>query len=286
MATELEIKLTVSEPAQQQAVQWLLAQPGASDAGWKTLLNRYYDTPEAALNKARAALRVRQVGDRYIQTLKTRGEFVNGAHNRQEWEWDLSRPEFDLSLLAQTSLDERIDLNGLKLAFETDFQRRVIMLESGGSVIEVAVDTGHVAGDGQSRPLREVEFELKSGDPQSLMTEARRLAADVPVFLNLVSKAEQGYFLAGVYQPDLSVEEAPLSITGFLHLLSVAWLTGEEPALSEEALDAVDQQVAASGLEDSWRPARNLLLEGSSVDRLLKQNPRFGELQLAIANLG
>lgn len=286
MATELEIKLTVSEPAQKQALQWLLALPGAREAGQKTLLNRYYDTPEAALNKARAALRVRQADDRYIQTLKTRGEFVHGAHNRQEWEWDLGRPELDLSLLAQTPLDERIDLDGLRLAFETDFQRQVVMLESGESLIEVAVDSGHVAGGGLSRPLHEVEFELKSGDPGSLMAEARKLAADVPVFLNLVSKAEQGYFLAGVYQPALSVEETPLSITGFLHLLSVAWLTGEEPALNEAALQQADRSVSQAGLESIWLPARQLLLSGGSVERLLAENPRFGELQLAIASLG
>ncbi|HCL37363.1 MAG TPA: CYTH domain-containing protein, partial [Marinobacter hydrocarbonoclasticus] len=42
------------------------------------------------------ALRVRQAGDRYIQTLKTQGEFVNGAHRRQEWEWDLPGPDLDL----------------------------------------------------------------------------------------------------------------------------------------------------------------------------------------------
>ncbi len=71
MATELEVKLTLSESAQSRAFEWLKGQPGASEGPVKTLVNRYYDTPNAGLNQARAALRVRQAGDRYIQTLKT-----------------------------------------------------------------------------------------------------------------------------------------------------------------------------------------------------------------------
>ncbi|HAC29291.1 MAG TPA: CYTH domain-containing protein, partial [Marinobacter hydrocarbonoclasticus] len=102
MATELEVKLTLSESAQSRAFEWLKGQPGASEGPVKILVNRYYDTPNAGLNQARAALRVRQAGDRYIQTLKTQGEFVNGAHRRQEWEWDLPGPDLDLGLLEQT----------------------------------------------------------------------------------------------------------------------------------------------------------------------------------------
>ena len=99
MEVELEIKLTLSERAQAKALQWLLAQPEASRGGQKDLMNRYYDTPDAALNRARAALRVRQSGDRYIQTLKTQGEFVDGAHRRQEWEWPLPGSQQNLWVL-------------------------------------------------------------------------------------------------------------------------------------------------------------------------------------------
>ena len=140
MATELEVKLTLSESAQSRAFEWLKGQPGASEGPVKTLVNRYYDTPNAALNQVRAALRVRQAGDRYIQTLKTQGEFVNGAHRRQEWEWDLPGPDLDLELLEQTPLRSEVDLGELELAFETNFQRRIIMLEQAESVIEVALN--------------------------------------------------------------------------------------------------------------------------------------------------
>ena len=283
MATELEIKLTLSEPAQRQALDWLLALPEAEKGPRKTLVNRYYDTPDAALNKAKAALRVRQAGDRYIQTLKTRGEFVNGAHNRQEWEWDLPGPELDLSLLEQTPLAGQLDLRNLALAFETNFSRQEVLLKTADSLVEVAVDSGEVLGAGKARALHEVEFELKSGAPSSLMAWAEGLAGCVPVFLNLVSKAEQGYYLAGIYRPTLSDLDAPLTVTEFLHQLSQNWLLDQPLGGSEAALAGVEQAAIAAGEAALWQEFKGLVESGKTVPELMAQLPRLGELQLALA---
>jgi len=283
MATELEIKLTLSESAQQQALNWLLSLPQAEKGPHKTLINRYFDTPDAALNQARAALRVRQAGDRYIQTLKTRGEFVNGAHNRQEWEWELSGPELDLSLLEKTPLHNQVDLANLQLAFETNFRRQEIMLKDGNNDIEVAVDAGHILGGGRSLSLHEVEFELKGGDADCLMQQASKLAEQVPVFLNLVSKAEQGYFLAGIYQPCLSVPEHAVTATEFLHLLSVSWLTGEPVRFSESSLASLAKRSQAAGMTELWSQASELLQGGIATAGLLERLPDLGRLQLALA---
>jgi len=283
MATELEIKLTLSEPAQAKALEWLLARPEALIGPRKTLINRYYDTPDAALNGARAALRVRQAGDRFIQTLKTKGEFVDGAHRREEWEWELSGPELDLSLLEQTPLHGQVDLKALDLAFETNFQRQVVMLESGSTLIEVAVDSGEIVGGGRSRPLHEVEFELKAGEPGELMRWAKALACAVPLFLNLVSKAEQGYFLAGIYRPEIALAGKALSVTELLHTLSVAWLTGDSVKLPETALAVVAKAAETSGFTSEWQQLSAQLLAGTTVARLIQQVPELGQLQLALA---
>ena len=283
MATELEIKLTLSEQAQAQAVDWLLAQPQAALGERKTLLNRYYDTADAALNQAKAALRVRQAGDRYIQTLKTQGEFVGGAHRRQEWEWPLPSSELDLTLLAQTPLSDQLDLQRLHLAFETNFSRQVIMLEAAGSVIEVAVDSGNIVGGDQSRPLHEVEFELKSGQPESLMTWARALADEVPVFLNLVSKAEQGYYLAGLYQPEEVTAESSLTVTQWLHQLSRSWLKGSALNIPESSLALVQQKAAACDFLDIWAQVQSEIGNGCTAQELIQRVPRLGVLQLALA---
>ena len=64
MAEELEIKLTLLHADLKRASAWLLEQSQASRGVAKTLVNRYYDTPGAELNKKRTALRVRQAGER------------------------------------------------------------------------------------------------------------------------------------------------------------------------------------------------------------------------------
>ncbi len=286
MATELEIKLTLSEQAQSQALSWLLAQQEARAGGCKTLVNRYYDTPDADLNKARAALRVRQAGDRYIQTLKTQGEFVGGAHRRQEWEWPLEGPELDLALLKQTPISEQVNLDDLRLAFETNFQRQIVMLEAGPSVIEVAVDSGDVLGGGHAMPLHEVEFELKGGEPGELLRWARALALQVPVFLNLISKAEQGYYLADIYRPEVFVPGEALSISGLLRLLSVSWLTGDVLKLSPSALNGIDDKARHAGFETLWSSVSARLSEGVTVNSLLGEHQELGVLQLALADQG
>ncbi|MBR9871036.1 MAG: CYTH domain-containing protein [Gammaproteobacteria bacterium] len=283
MATELEIKLTLSEQSQTEALAWLLAQQEASEGPRKVLMNRYYDTPSAALNRARAALRVREAGGRYIQTLKTQGEFVDGAHRREEWEWEIPSTDLDVSLLEQTPLNDQLDLSELALVFETNFTRQIVMLNTAGSVIEVAVDSGEIAGRGAARPLHEVEFELKSGNSESLMIWAAALAREVPVFLNLVSKAEQGYHLAGIHQPTLGRSTEALSVTEFLHQLSLAWLLKAPALFSAESLSEVQRFADDAGFSDVWGQLMPELVRGCCVADMLQSIPRIGELQLAIA---
>ncbi|MAO13667.1 CYTH domain-containing protein [Marinobacter sp.] len=283
MAVELEIKLTLSEWAQAQTLEWLLAQPEARPGGQKRLANRYYDTPDAALNRARAALRVRQSGNRYIQTLKTQGEFVDGAHRRQEWEWPLPGPELDLSLLESTPLKQQLDLQQLQVAFETNFTREVVMLETEDAVVEVAVDSGEIVGGGQSRALHEVEFELKSGNPASLMSWARMLADEVPVFLNLVSKAEQGYYLAGIYRPELDPPPVELSVTEFLQQLSLSWLLQKPLNCPEAALLQVKNAAIQAGVQALWDEIQPITGQ-HAVPELIEKAPRLGALQLALAD--
>jgi len=284
MAEELEIKLSLSAVNQVAALEWLLSQGSSIEGKRKKLVNRYFDTPDADLNRQRIALRVRQSGDQFIQTLKTQGEFVDGAHRRQEWEWPLMGTELNIGLLADTPVGENINLADLKPVFETNFERQIVMIEEGETVIEVAVDAGYIEAGGQRRPLHEVEFELKAGDASHLVRWARALADEVPVFLNLVSKAEQGYFLAGLHEPTVlpADDEQVLSLSGFLHGLSVAWLKGE--ALSVDADDLVEVGRLANnrGTQPQFEDVRASLESGEAVARIAERR-ELGQLQLSIA---
>ncbi|MFO7530462.1 MAG: CYTH domain-containing protein [Marinobacter sp.] len=283
MAEELEIKLTVAEADQQKVQAWLSNHGTADYVGEKSLINRYFDTPAAHLNHQKAALRVRQAGDKFIQTLKTRGEFVNGAHRRQEWEWPLPGQDLSLGLLADTPLADRVNLAELEVVFETNFQRRIWMVRQNGAEVEVVLDSGTVISGDQSVALNEVEFELKGGNADVLMQLARELAGQVPVFLNLVSKAEQGYFLAGLYRPELVKGDHELSVTEFLHQLSLGWLLGTPVGFSESALSQVHQAAVEAKVEGLWQELQQEMASGTSVAELVRRLPRLGELQLALA---
>ncbi|MBC7193114.1 CYTH domain-containing protein [Marinobacter sp.] len=283
MATELEIKLSVSDAAQAQALQWLSSRPEVRPGESRSLINRYFDTPNAGLNRAQAALRVRKADDEYIQTLKTRGEFSGGAHRREEWEWPVTGPELDVSLLEDTPLSSGLDLSCLRVVFETNFQRQVLWLEDGGSLIEIAVDSGSVAGNNARRPLHEVEFELKRGEGGTLVVWALELARQVPVFLNLLSKAEQGYFLAGLYRPEVTHKREPLTVTEFLQVLGTCWLLGQPFGAGQYDLSSVARAADAAGCGKLWEGVMAELATGVAVRDLAESATDLGVLQLQLA---
>lgn len=277
MAQELEIKLTVTPACLEHAYRWFEKQSCASPGEARDLVNLYYDTPSADLNRQRAALRVRDTGDGFIQTLKTQGDFSNGAHRRQEWEWPLLGRELNIGLLADTPLGEGVNLAELEPVFETNFRRRTLMLDDGSASIECAFDAGVIRAQDDEWPLYELELELKGGREASLLQWARKLAREVPVFLNLISKAEQGYYRAGLHSPQLASEKP--SLERLLKALSLLWLKEEGVADVLDALSAVEPlaRSADCAAELAW-------LRNSVEDQPMSifEDRRLGQLQLLL----
>lgn len=282
MAEELEIKLTLPMSCVDGVSRWLEQKAGEGVVS-RLLINRYYDTPSLELNGQRAALRVRQAGNRFIQTLKTQGEFVNGAHRREEWEWDLPSDQLEIGLLAETPLATAVDLTQLAVVFETNFKRLAGNLESDAGMAECALDVGVVRSGVQEIALCEVEFELKSGRSEALLDWTRQLALEYPLFLNLVSKAEQGYWLSGRYTPvsgDLSADQA----TGLLKALSVLWLAGYD-GIDRSAIAAMVSALIAGSTDPAikgdleWLQGK-LVAQEPPLDWVF--DPELLRLQLAL----
>lgn len=277
MARELELKMSLTAEAQNAAGEWLLMQPGSSEGPLTELVNVYFDTPDGDLNREAIALRVRRSADQFIQTLKTRGEFIDGAHHRQEWEWPLPDARLNLGLIADTTACDRINLAALQPVFETNFQRRTVMLQDGAAEIECALDRGHIIADGRRLALTELELELKAGADQPLVQWARRVADQVPLFVNLISKAEQGYYLAGLYQPQTPpANDDP--VHRLLSGLSAVWLTGDPSLLPADALSGVAAEADARGVGALLTWLKAGLGRGESVSELCGELA-MGQLQ-------
>src|SRR5437870_826116 len=56
----------------------------------RQLTSIYFDTPDLSLQQNHTALRVRKVGQRWVQTCKSGGQAAAGLHQRPEWESDIS----------------------------------------------------------------------------------------------------------------------------------------------------------------------------------------------------
>ncbi|SFR85173.1 Inorganic triphosphatase YgiF, contains CYTH and CHAD domains [Marinobacter daqiaonensis] len=285
MAEELEIKLSLTPGALSQARQWLSARENVTAAGDKTLVNRYYDTPDGELNRQKAALRVRQAGDRYIQTLKTQGEFVEGAHRREEWEWPLAGTGLNIGLIADTPVGDNINLAELEPVFETNFERTLLMIRTEDGVIECALDRGSISAGGRVRDLCELELELKEGSDEALLPWARQLSVQVPVFLNLISKAEQGYELAGLHDPQPLPDQEPL-VNRVLHGLSRAWLSGTaDRSLKEDLARLSERHDLGETLAGDLAWLEKEMQKQPMAD-LAASSTRLGQFQLALLELG
>lgn len=203
MAKETEIKLRASAATLDALRAHPLLKKRCKD-GWQRheLSNCYYDTDTRDLAHAKVALRVRRDGDRYIQTLKSRGQSVAGLSERNEWEWPLSDATLDTARFDDSCWPAELadlDLRRLQPVFDTDFVRDAAEIAWGRgkarTIIEVALDQGEVRAGEQREAIIEVELELRQGEPAALLELAEQLAAELPLMPCDISKAERGYRL-------------------------------------------------------------------------------------------
>jgi triphosphatase len=193
---EIEVKLAF-DPSDRNAIETHPLLAGTLPAK-KTLLSVYYDTEDLLLRKAQLALRVRRVGGRFVQGLKSM-ERAGELFDRAEWEHEIGAEQPRLDLYNGTPLDAFFaeQVGGRLVAlFRTDVERTAYTLVREGSEIEASIDLGSIQAGGRHAPIHELELELLGGDPGELFRLARQLAETVPLRLAVKTKAERGYELA------------------------------------------------------------------------------------------
>jgi triphosphatase len=164
------------------------------------MVSAYFDTPDMALRQRDLSLRVREVDQRHIQTLKRMKPADGAIMKRDEWEKDVATCAPDIRAFADGDIDrffrDAVPAKKLKRLFETNVQRTVWNLRDGDAEVELALDVGEIRGENGHRvPLCEAELELKTGDARQLYDIALALNDRIDCTVGTLAKSDRGYAL-------------------------------------------------------------------------------------------
>lgn len=207
---ETELKFQIP-PASEAAVRAAMARAAPRRQRLRAI---YFDTAERALAAAGIALRLRQEGPRWVQTLKARGAHAAERHEHNLWLTAAERPAAaaeprplparhagtPAAEVWRHALGEPIegfDAVRLQPVMSTDVWRRALRVPgpAGGSV-EIAFDDGEIRAGAAAARVCELEYELVEGDLADLVRQAADGVARHGLWLDTVSKAERGELLA------------------------------------------------------------------------------------------
>ncbi|HEU5016073.1 MAG TPA: CYTH domain-containing protein [Roseiflexaceae bacterium] len=126
--------------------------------------NIYFDTADGRLRAQRHGLRVRDLGDRRIATLKGAAHVHDGVYERDEWEVEVGDSNQPGDWPAGEVRDRVLALaDGAPLApiLMIDTQRHHLYAwHEQRRVAEISVDEGTIHAGGRAEPFRELEVEL------------------------------------------------------------------------------------------------------------------------------
>ncbi|MGF6306372.1 inorganic triphosphatase YgiF [Bradyrhizobium sp. i1.8.4] len=197
MAAETELKFRVPGRKLKALEKPRIAGAKSGEPSASDLVSTYFDIAKHKLKRHGLTLRVRRDGRDYVQTIKSG---AGPQFERGEWETELEDDGLDLDKAEGTPLEELASgklRRKLKPVFETSVRRITVPLRMKRSEIELAIDRGHTTAGHRSRPIQEIELELKAGRVLDLFRIARALERRSGAELDLCSKAERGYELAG-----------------------------------------------------------------------------------------
>jgi inorganic triphosphatase YgiF len=195
---EFELKLSLSE----EELDCVAGSAGLANDGersQKVLRSVYYDSPDHRLHDNGIALRVRDNGRDYLQTVKADANPKDGILNPIEIEDRIENAEPKLHLISNKRIRRKVRKavanSTLMPAFETIVTRTTHRLSKRGSIIELALDKGEAQAAGRKTPICEAELELIAGDPADLLEIAQSLFSKRAIHVSSISKAERGYRL-------------------------------------------------------------------------------------------
>jgi triphosphatase len=199
---ELELKLELTpEELQRVGAHPVLDGLTVGQPVTRILRSIYFDTPDHRLRAQGISLRVRAIGDQWVQTVKGgKAAIRNGVSNPDELETVVTRPKPDLAAIDDAKVRWTIERVARRSALEPQFEmivtRTTRQLHSDKGDLELALDEGVVRAGAAEGKLCEAELELKAGSPECLLETAAALFSAEPIRLADATKADRGYELA------------------------------------------------------------------------------------------
>lgn len=285
---EVELKLEISEAAAASLGSSTIL-PG--EPKLQQLRAVYFDTADHALAEAGFSLRIRRAGDDRIQTIKASGAAGAGLFVRPEWEMPVTGdvPLLDLATPVRAMLGDRVD--EIEPLFEVNVERRTWIVQEGDAEIELVLDSGKVVAGSRQDRICEVELELKHGAPASLFTLARKLDAEVPVHIGVLSKSERGYRLTKRPRSSFKAEKVTLqpemnAAEAFQHIAQACirqFRLNENALRTDRSVEALHQaRVALRRLRSAFSIFKHLL-EGDEQATALREELRWLAAELGEA---
>ncbi len=190
----------------------------------KRVVSTYYDTRQHLFRRHAAALRVRQRGRKFEQTIKVPANGPMGMQTFEEYTVSLKEacPDlngFDADALAK--LGGRKSRLKLSPQFTTDVKRTTAILTSRRTKFEMAVDIGELRSHGtmvRTEPVCEVEFELIKGNVLHMLDAVARLAERFDFSPLHLTKAARGYALARPSLKPRLQKAAPVALAEDIHV--------------------------------------------------------------------
>ena len=179
MGKELEWKLAVPETATLDRIAaWEALKPLLAE-GFRhyEMRTAYYDTPDRRFAEKRMTVRCRRENETSVVCVKAPLPEAEDPHEHGEWELVGEDPaEAIPALIAAGAPKALLESGPLQVVCRAAFHRRAALLRfPDGSACELALDEGALFGPTESIPLRELELEMKAGDPAAAKALYARL---------------------------------------------------------------------------------------------------------------